>query len=70
MIQSDELTVILAVIRTIPVSVLLHNLSVNPNKIKSKAEYSPYTGLTQFKDGSRAKIVSLNDKKVWRFHQV
>lgn len=64
-----NLSLVLQAIKEIPTAALVHGMPIE-TIIRDKAEYSPYTGLVQFKDGSRAKIyTNYYGKRVWKYIQ-
>lgn len=65
-----NLSLVLQAIKEIPTAALVHGMSIENTIKRDKAEYSPYTGLVQFKDGSRAKIyTNYYGKRVWKYIQ-
>lgn len=56
-------------IREIPIALLVHGFPIE-NTVSGRTVYSPYTGLIQFQDNSRAKVVTRHDGvRVWKYIQ-
>lgn len=56
-------------IKKLSTAELLHGKPISSVKVMGKNHYNPYTGLTTFADNSKAKIVTLNNQRVWYYHQ-